>query len=423
MNDENRGIFDSAKLAQAGHAVATILNGAVKGGLHGAALAAGEAFAPQLLKIVACVFLLTILLPFFLFLSLVNPNFLFPSVEDDEIVAMNRQAVLVGGLYENFDLYTRSEADAIISSLSSGYDDVEVTEDFGHTNHNWLTVISSVHHDQDLFQISEDKVREIIRRNIEYSYWVEIYYAGDDEEEENPLYRIHISLWDIGPQALMTKLGFDPFHTQWAGFLHDNLMESQAIDPSASDYTGDQPGVDIGDISFADSGREVVYWNQMDEQWCNEPYGTTQTIGYAGCGPTALAMVVSALTDTAMNPKEMADWAYENGYCCEGDGSYRTLIPKGAAHFGLTVSCPGRSGRQEVVDALTEGKLVVAIMGPGHFTTSGHFIVLRGVTAEGKLLVADPVSLTKSKQEWDAEIVFNEASGLDAAGGPFWVIG
>ena len=124
-----------------------------------------------------------------------------------------------------------------------------------------------------------------------------------------------------------------------------------------------------------------------------------------------------------MNPKEMADWAYENGYCCEGDGSYRTLIPEGAAHFGLSVSYPGRSGVQEVVDALAEGKLVVAIMGPGHFTTSGHFIVLRGVTAEGKLLVADPVSLTKSQQEWDAETVFSETSSLDAAGGPFWVIG
>ena len=66
---------------------------------------------------------------------------------------------------------------------------------------------------------------------------------------------------------------------------------------------------------------------------------------------------------------------------------------------------------------------MVAIMGLGHFTTSGHFIVLRGVTTEGKLLVANPVSLTKSQQEWDAGIVFSEASSLDAAGGPFWVIG
>ena len=367
MNDESRG-FSAARLARMGQSVATILNGAIKGGLHGAAIAATESFLPQLLKIAGGLFLLVVLLPFFLFLSLVNPNFQFPSVEDDDVKAMNRQAAFVGGLYENFDHYTHLEADAIISRLSAGYDDVVVTEDFGNTNRSWLTAISSAHHDQDLFKITESSVREIVRRNIEYSYWVETYYASGDEDEEDPLYRIHISLWDIGPQALMNKLRFDAFHLRWAGFLHDNLTESQAVDLSSPDYTGDLPGAAIGDITFADGSREVVYWNQMDQRWC-------------------------------------------------------TLIPEGAAHFGLTVSCPGRSGMQEVVDALAEGKLVVAIMGPGHFTTSGHFIVLRGVTAEGKLLVADPVSLAKSQQEWEAGIVFSEASSLDAAGGPFWVIG
>lgn len=44
-------------------------------------------------------------------------------------------------------------------------------------------------------------------------------------------------------------------------------------------------------------------------------------------------------------------------------------------------------------------------------------------TAEGKLLVADPVSYGKSQQEWDAEIVFNESSRNNAANGPFWVVG
>ena len=256
MNEEQG--FSPAKLAQAGRTVATILNGAVKGGLHGAAIAAAESFLPQLLKIAGCVFLLEVLLPFFLFLSLVSPNFQFPSVEDADIKVINQQAAFVGGLYENFDRYTRLEADAIISSLSAGYDDVEVSEDFGNTNRSWLTAISSACHDQDLFKISEESVRKIIRQNIAYSYWMEVYYVSGDEDEEDPLYRIHISLWDIGPQALMAKLGFDPFHTQWAGFLHDNLTESQAIDPSSPGYTGDLRGAASGDFSFADGGWEVV---------------------------------------------------------------------------------------------------------------------------------------------------------------------
>ena len=71
-----------------------------------------------------------------------------------------------------------------------------------------------------------------------------------------------------------------------------------------------------------------------------------------------------------------------------------------------------------MVDALADGKLVVAIMAKGHFTNSGHFIVLRGVTAEGKILVADPASRKRSEQEWDLSIILDEArkgAGLLAA--------
>lgn len=83
----------------------------------------------------------------------------------------------------------------------------------------------------------------------------------------------------------------------------------------------------------------------------------------------------------------MAQWAYDNGYCCPGNGSYHTLIPSAAANWGLQVE--SNLSAQGLVDALSSGKLVVAIMAKGHFTSGGHFIVLRGVTAEGKILVAD----------------------------------
>ena len=422
-NQENRGFSSAARVAQLGHAVATIINGALAGGLHGAAIAAVKSFAPQIIKFIACVLILAVLLPFFLFLSLVGPTFQFPSVEDEDVTKMTNQAIYVGSLYDQFSIFTRKEADVIIDRLSAGYDDVVVSENLGNTNNYWLIAISSVLHQQDLFRISEGSVRDLVRTNLNYSYYTETYTVENEDGTETEYTRIYIDIWDIGASALMQKLGFDAFKTEWASFLYDNLRESQTLSPGDPGYDGDMPGVDYGDLTFSDGGREVVYYNQMDKRWCNEPYGKTQTIGYAGCGPTALAIVVSTMTDTIINPKEMADWAYENGYVCEGDGSYRTLIPEGAAAFGLSVTGAGRSDAQQIVDALAAGKLVVAIMGPGHFTTSGHFIVLRGVTADGKLLVADPVSLTKSQKEWDASIVFNEASRSNAAGGPFWIIG
>ena len=65
---------------------------------------------------------------------------------------------------------------------------------------------------------------------------------------------------------------------------------------------------------------------------------------------------------------------------------------------------------------------VVAIMSKGHFTSGGHFIVLRGVM-DGKILVADPASYKRSGQLWDLSIILNEASRRAGAGGPFWIIG
>ena len=62
-------------------------------------------------------------------------------------------------------------------------------------------------------------------------------------------------------------------------------------------------------------------------------------------------------------------------------------------------------------------------MGKGHFTGSGHFMVLRGVTKSGKILVADPASYERSQKSWDMSIILNEVSRYSSAGGPFWIIG
>lgn len=192
----------------------------------------------------------------------------------------------------------------------------------------------------------------------------------------------------------------------------------QYIDESDASWL-EAAGQDYSGIVFTDGASEVVYYNQFDSRWADEPYGKSGTIGSSGCGPTALAMVVSSLTDRIIDPLEMSQWAYENGYRAEGNGSYLSLIPNGAAYFGLTVETMTTKEAQKIVDALADGKLVIAIMSKGHFTKGGHFIVLRGVTSEGKILVADPSSISRSGQEWEISIILNEAR--KNASGPFWI--
>ena len=168
-----------------------------------------------------------------------------------------------------------------------------------------------------------------------------------------------------------------------------------------------------------DLARRV--YNQLDERWADLPYGTDNIGGY-GCGPTSMAIVVSSLTDQTVDPPTMAEWAYQNGYWCSGNGSYHSLIPGAAEGFGLQWESISTDDPQAVVDTLASGKLIVALMSKGHFTSSGHFMVLRGVTSEGKILVADPASKKRSEQEWDISIILDEARKGAAAGGPLWAI-
>ncbi len=195
----------------------------------------------------------------------------------------------------------------------------------------------------------------------------------------------------------------------------------QFANPNDEDYITDA-GQDFSALTFTDGQTHVNYYSQLDARWKNLPYGQTSTIGEAGCGPTSLAMAVSSLTSQVIDPVQMCQWSYSNGYLCEGSGSYHSLIPEGAKHFGLNVEGCTVDEPQRIVDALSSGKLVIVILGKGTFTNSGHFLVMRGVTAEGKILVADPASTRKSGMEWDLSIFLNEARKGAAAGGPFWII-
>lgn len=177
----------------------------------------------------------------------------------------------------------------------------------------------------------------------------------------------------------------------------------------------------LGNIAFIDGATRVVYFNQLDERYAAKAYGTDHIGGY-GCGPTAMSIVVSSLAGETVDPEEMAKWSYKNGYWCSKSGSYHALIPAAAEHWDLSVEGCSVSEPQRIVDALSDGKLVVALMTKGHFTSSGHFIVLRGVQGE-KILVADPASYARSQKSWDLSIILKEASRRAGSGGPFWIIG
>ena len=142
------------------------------------------------------------------------------------------------------------------------------------------------------------------------------------------------------------------------------------------------------------------------------------------CGPTAMAMAVSSLTSTAIDPAEMAQWCVENRYWARKHGSYLSIVSGAAEAYGLTCTplSPEELDPDLLVSYLATGQVIAALMGPGHFTSRGHFILLRGVTLDGSILVADPASVERSLTLWDLDLILEELSASRHHGAPLWVL-
>lgn len=179
-----------------------------------------------------------------------------------------------------------------------------------------------------------------------------------------------------------------------------------------------------GTILSHEGLRDIIYYNQTDPRWAEKEYGEKDTIREYGCGPTSLAIVISTLTDYRLDPEQMCAWAYEKGYWFPKQGSKHYMIPEACTAFGLQVTGyanePGVA--EKLKDALSHNSMVIALMGKGTFTKSGHFIVFYGLDEEGKVYVADPQSEENTNQTWEITRLVNEAKSWAGGGGPFWVI-
>ena len=114
---------------------------------------------------------------------------------------------------------------------------------------------------------------------------------------------------------------------------------------------------------------------QWDERWGYEKYGQDM-MAINGRGPTCLSVVASYLKqDPTLHPYAIAQYAYDNGYY--NGGISWTLMNEGARHLGLQVQeLP--LNEQAIINTFTNNQLIICSVRKGTFTSTGHFIVLRG---------------------------------------------
>ncbi len=157
--------------------------------------------------------------------------------------------------------------------------------------------------------------------------------------------------------------------------------------------------------------------NQM--KYPNDPYGRYGSIASHGCGIACLTMAASYLLDEELDVVEMAD---KFGAYNTERGSYWKLFEDSAQVLGLELQERTYS-RRTVMEALANGQIVIALQSEGLFTSGGHFILLTGLTENGRITVNDPNGWNWNKNttlRYGFKYGFTERQ-IFANGGPYWI--
>lgn len=192
---------------------------------------------------------------------------------------------------------------------------------------------------------------------------------------------------DLYPEELIKDLKRNPE-------ILDFVEEYLTAKPEAS-----------GGITAAEAPTPVPLFLQWDARWGYVPYGK-HNIGISGCGPTCLSMVLYSLTgDKSLTPDFLAQRAMNEGYYVEGVGTSWTFLTNVCKDYGVNVTLTEIITPEKIKEYTAAGGLIICSMGPGDFTDTGHFIVIRGITDTGKLLINDPFSKANTEKEWEYETV------------------
>ncbi len=150
--------------------------------------------------------------------------------------------------------------------------------------------------------------------------------------------------------------------------------------------------------------------NYYQGDYSNVSYGSG-SIANCGCGPTSMSMVLTYLTGETVDPPAAAAYATNRGHYVWGSGTSWEYYADIASNFGIECE-QSEPNANKLVEDLSNGKTMIMSMAPGHFTRGGHFIVLRGLTPDGKIIVADPASRERSSRVWDVSTVVGESKQM-----------
>lgn len=134
--------------------------------------------------------------------------------------------------------------------------------------------------------------------------------------------------------------------------------------------------------------NNFTVYNQNDPRWDKIRYGN-DTIGEGGCGPSAMAMIITALTGKQVTPVDTATYGRDHGTSYADGGSYHNIHQVLGDHWNLKYTYVGKDVAAINKGLRAGGLIILAGSGSAPFTSGGHFIVVRAVTNDGKWLIGD----------------------------------
>ena len=188
-----------------------------------------------------------------------------------------------------------------------------------------------------------------------------------------------------------------------AAVFSDDLLRYVAVNPEMKrfviDYIAKISIVFEGNFTLTTPVEEVPLYLQFDEQWGYADYGES-VIAIRGAGPVCLSMVYTYIKqEGSQNPIKIGDMAMNNGYLTEEGGTADVLFTDGAANLELK-SQEMAVDKDQMIDALANGKLLICAVNPGDFTKTTSYIVIKDYKS-GLFLINDPMSEARSKVGWD----------------------
>ena len=156
-------------------------------------------------------------------------------------------------------------------------------------------------------------------------------------------------------------------------------------------YTGSDKGKRDGGLRDKGNTHNFPFYSQLDKRWGADKLIGGESIGKAGCGPTAAAMVLTHLTGERITPDTMARVGADN---LPGYANYK-YFPEIAAKFKLNYSEIDNTNIDSLKSTLRSGKpVILSGFDPNNsnsspFTNEGHIVVATGIKSN-EIEINDP---------------------------------